>query len=119
MKPTQTIRDAAILVALVLLATSVRVTALPELPLAGSETQAAEPVAVAPVAEPRVLPSVDDTDTDTEVVPPCRQRQKLTVRDGEGELVTIELDIDPRLQAALGLCDVADDDPAADPTEKA
>ena len=50
----------------------------------------------------------------------CKAHQRLTVRgDAPGEVVTIELNVDPRLQAALGLCRMADDDPSRDPSDKA
>ena len=116
MRATQTIRDAAILIALVLLATSIKVTDLPDSPLPSPQTQAAAPAAASIPAPQPATPAADDK-IDTE----CRElSRKLTVRGSEpGDVVEIEVEIDPRLRQALGLCPADEDDPRATPADKA
>ena len=118
-RPTQILRDAAILVALILLATSVRVTALPESPIEGPQAQAAAPASVPAALPATVVPrpaSTVDIDGDTE----CRELSRLTVLGEEpGEVVVIEVEIDPRLRSALGLCPATNGDPRTVPADKA
>ena len=122
-RASQTLRDAAILVALVLLATSVRVTALPELPIEGPRTEAATAKALPAVATPQPASSiVDGVDAveDIDIATDCRELSRLTVLgDKPDKVVVIEVEIDPRLRSALGLCPATDSDPRPVPADKA
>jgi hypothetical protein len=111
MKPTEALKDAAILVALVLLATSVRVTELPRSPLpethagapaaAPAETAIVAPPAVLLPADSRSPVAVEGTAGSQDL---CPRLQRLTVNGPNDEQVVIEIDLEPGLRRALGLC---------------